>query len=571
MVIHMDVYGGLSYSIGDPLPDNGTELFSQRRWPFPRCLEGTCEDLIKEILSVSGTGANIQWITGPPGSGKSALAQTIGEKGCLAAFFFSRSLDCVDPSRLWFRISTQLEDHMESWSFHRHTAPSLGPFMNSPTVLASSSNLKRGFGEYIQSPALYITHFPEGFIIIDGLDECRSESEQAEIVGCILDSTRQSTGLRWMIFSRPESHLRAAFEKAQDEGICWIKEIRVDAPEMQRDVKEYLEKEFKRITMTFIITNGEVQGQDHWPSEEVMMKLLKAVSGLFIYAVTIIKFIGDPLAADPVGRLQMVIEIIDGAPLREGAINPIGAIDTLYRTLIERTPDDLPLTLDVLGTLIVCPPLPPLHLAHLLEVDTIHVMNALLSLHSVVAVPSWSKMSQTALHYYHASFADFLINPSRAGNLFRDPTHYRNQLAVAFVRILSNNAETLQSEHWRAQVPGELDIEPPLSVFSHLVHIACQHLWQICVQATKPENPFLERFQGSEPFKFVRLRNFSGMIPTESFLRFLRCLRRSTRNIQQLKNLVRTTCSSTGPDLQLIDACRDISQPLDLERDELPG
>ncbi|KAJ3553473.1 hypothetical protein NP233_g12633 [Leucocoprinus birnbaumii] len=439
--------------------------------------------------------------------------------------------------------------------------------LRSPSSLPTIS-LKKDFDTYIKEFAAYLDEFPEGFIIIDGLDECKGESEQSEIVNCILNSARRSTLLRWLIFSRPEPHLRSAFEHAKEEGICWIKEIHVDSPEMQRDVKEYMEKEFRRIAMAYI---NDVRVRDHWPSPAVMTKLLAAISGLFIYAVTIIKFIGDPMAASPVARLQMVIEAIEGVPLPEGAINPIGAIDTLYRTLIERTPSaTLPLTLDVLGMLIVCPLLPPLHFAYLLEVDSSSILNALSSLHSVVAVPSSSKVGEMALHYYHASFADFLINASRAGNLHRSPTVYRNRLVVSFLRILSDNPERMLSVQGSIQAPGELDIEPLLSVFTQLLHITCQHLWQTCTQISSPEAPFLKCTRGSEPFEFVRLRCFSDMIPAEPFLRFLRCLYQSTRKDHELRNLVRTRACSIGLDSQFIDACEGISQPLDLEQDESP-
>ncbi|KAJ3560372.1 hypothetical protein NP233_g10885 [Leucocoprinus birnbaumii] len=219
--------------------------------------------------------------------------------------------------------------------------------------------------------------------------------------------------------------------------------------------------------------------------------------------------------------------------------------------------------------LTVCPPLPPLHLACLLDVDTLSILDALISLHSVVAVPSSSKVGEITLHYYHASFADFLINPSHAGSYHQSPTVYRNRLAASFVRILSDGPERMRSVQGSTQRQRELSIEPPLSVFMQLVHVACRHLWQICTQIANPETPFLGCARGFEHFMFATLRTHSGLMPTESFLVFLRCLYQSTRNNDELKDLVRTTASSNiGLDSQFIIACEGISKPLDLNQDE---
>src|SRR5262245_58699299 len=79
------------------------------------CLEGTCNDLLREIRGwVESDTGKLFWLHGPAGSGKSTLAHTIAEhyskpsKNLLAAsFFFSR--DYLSNSNFLFQtIAFQL-------------------------------------------------------------------------------------------------------------------------------------------------------------------------------------------------------------------------------------------------------------------------------------------------------------------------------------------------------------------------------------------------------------------------------------------------------------------------------
>jgi hypothetical protein len=422
---------------------------------------------------------------------------------------------------LWRDIAYQLFLFPpSSWQYHGNES-----FHHSAG--STTGDLHQLFGEHIQK-RLPDSKLPplQPFIIIDGLDECHGEKEQLEIVQIICESVQHSTGLRWMIFSRPEPHIKRELERAEREGFCWIKEIRVDSPEMQRDVEDYLISEFKKIAM-YHFKNTE---NENWPSRDALNKIIKAVAGLFIYAVTIVKFIRG---GDPLDRFSMVIKAIDGVQTSPDSLNPISTIDDLYRGLIKRTPEaTLPLTLDLLGMLIVCPSgLPLFHFSRLLDYGVPAIYDALLYLHSVIAVPSPGKIFQNSLHYFHASFPDFLLNISRANMFARSPTTYRSRLVELLLGVLSHNSAPKFAKTFKS-LPEEILDKPSLAIALDILTFASKHVWQIWIQFSSPDRDFLRRTIGC--FSFSCLRSVCATLPTAEFARFLTWLRKSVSGLVSL-------------------------------------
>lgn len=406
-------------------------------------------------------------------------------------------------------------------------------------------NIQNQFHELVKLPLS--SFLPEGkphIIMIDGLDECEGEEEQCEIVRCILDALQAQfeiaqcipddlrdslrLGVRWLIFSRPEPHLKRMFETAESEGFCCTKEVLIDDYETETDIQLYLAAEFTRIAIAYLGVSGGAEG---WPKQNDLDKVFKASFGLFVYAVTIVKFVGDPIHKDPVSRLQLVIDVIDGSPLPPGASNPLGSIDTLYRELIERTPPNLlATTLRILGTCIVCPHLPVVQFAHLLGLNWRAVYEAVISLHSVLDVPSEAWIAEEPLRFFHASFPDYLMNTERSGSLAQDPGFHRLQLVEICFRVL-NHLEISYAGSIELSVDDDDDerIPSPLSMACLILTFASTHVWEICTRLRSPTADFLRRTVGS--FDFRRLQLVCESIPPQGFIEFLRWLHRAVCSI----------------------------------------
>jgi len=72
---------------------------SQERSPAPRSLPGTRKEVLEQIdvwANAGEAGESVLWLRGPPGVGKSTIAQTVaetcaGRNRLAASFFFART------------------------------------------------------------------------------------------------------------------------------------------------------------------------------------------------------------------------------------------------------------------------------------------------------------------------------------------------------------------------------------------------------------------------------------------------------------------------------------------------
>lgn len=517
----------------------GAELYALIRYPLPRCHPETRISLIHEITQwmegKSGEECNLMWVYGPAGAGKTAVAQTIGEAAdggrtlpLGAAFFFLRPRNLDNPGYLCDSIYHQLLRRYEIL---------LRPTKNRPrgsSVTAFGADIRTQLKKLIKPILVKLDRLLRSqVIIIDGLDECNGEEEQCQIIESICDIIPGARGVRWLIFSRPEPHLKRAFEKAQSQGLCLTIEVPTDDPETRGDIERYLNDGFNKIRNSRYF-GRQVADQD-WPKPDDMNKIFRAASGIFVYADTILKFVDDPTVRDPVSQLQIVIDFIDGLPLPPGTSNPLAFIDRLYVEIIGRT---LQLwfvaTLRILGTCAICPPLPALYLAHLLVLDVWYFLDSLRYVHSIVAVPSEERIAEEPLRFFHASFPDFLMNPTRSGSMAQDANDCRIRLAKTLFDVLKTSKVSYADIVSQRYPFTECKMPSSLSVSDSIVTYAATHVWEISAQVSAPSAEFICDTIGT--FDFRRLESLSESIPPRSFIKFLLWLRKLVRQFLQILN-----------------------------------
>jgi hypothetical protein len=170
------------------------------------------------------------------------------------------------------------------------------------------------------------------------------------------------------------------------------------------DVRKYLVAEFARIHRDHP-TMATVPAP--WPSKDVLEHLVDKSSGYFIYASTVVKFVDDRNYR-PRQRLE-AIKNLSGT----GSKSPDSAWDELYTLVLLaiRENSHLIQILRVIDNL-----RSPLRLGHIDELLGLEDGDAEPSLRSVHSVPTffWNKYPC----FIHASFSDFLCDPSRAGSLY---------------------------------------------------------------------------------------------------------------------------------------------------------
>ncbi|KAF9442292.1 kinase-like protein [Macrolepiota fuliginosa MF-IS2] len=215
----------------------GAEYDSDSRNPPLRCHPLTHKDLRDRIVNWVGDPAGLQkmlWISGPAGTGKSAITQTIAEafkaSGWLgSSLFFSRESQRDDPDRLVATLVYQLAvNYIEYKDF---IIQRLSHDSNS-TIF--QKNYQTQFKELITEPfRASSNHFGikgPSVIIMDGLDECKGEIAQVELAELIHDYVRTvpNSPLVWIISSRPEPHIEDLLAQPDFKVACICEALSID-------------------------------------------------------------------------------------------------------------------------------------------------------------------------------------------------------------------------------------------------------------------------------------------------------------------------------------------------------
>ncbi|KAJ3575086.1 hypothetical protein NP233_g1339 [Leucocoprinus birnbaumii] len=509
---------------------HGTEIDAKARYPPPRCHPGTRVSVTKDISDwmLKPDNANrrwgLLWLFGFAGVGKTAVAQTVGEFAkeqtaiLGAAFFFSRTRKQNDPSRVFISIAYQLATVNGDF---RH-------FVNQQLIQDWSlldKDMRTQFRKLLVEPltSLKLQNKLEKklLIIVDGLDECAGYEEQCEIIE-LISKAPADLPVIWMICSRPESHIKRKFSDADSKIDCWRKELPVDDSETRRDIETFFRSQFEEIRKKYYV---DVKEDGSWPSAEIVEKIVSAASGLFVYASTAAKYIGDPTVADPDSQLKALIDFIDDSPAKSATTNPLHYLDKLYEQILsEVQPGLVDLALKILGTASQYNALSALQLANLYGVTEGKFYTALIRLHSVAIIPTADKASRESVTFFHASFFDFLKNPQRSGRFAVYPDRIHAEFAKACFNVL--NQTKLRYAKNLAWPPKAGDT-PAFSIAHQILAFAADNVWTACMNLEDAGDP--ELFDVIVKFRYPFLRFIEDKIPVPKFASFIQWLMKQIR------------------------------------------
>ncbi|KAJ7436605.1 hypothetical protein B0H11DRAFT_1754616, partial [Mycena galericulata] len=404
---------------------------SEDRSPQPRCHPETRKEMLKdEFNSFSSAeeasnsssdhpSSPILWLHGPAGAGKSAIAQSLcemlEEEACLGASFFFKRGDpfCGHSKRLFATIAYQLALHWPD--LKRHISQSVE---NDPSLL--DKVLPMQLQRLIIEPCRQMGSTPALVVIIDGLDDCKDPNIQQNILQLISHAVHEEQlPLRFLVASRPEPHIREIFSGALNGIHC-----PVNVKQSFEDVRTYLLDEFARIHQEHRETMLIVPYP--WPSQEIIGHLVRKSSGYFIYASTIVQFIGDK-SFRPTERLEVIMGIKEpdcGGP-------PFAALDRLYTEILSQA-HARPEVSKILTVIAELGWLGPSHIEQFLKLELGDLQLALRGLHSVINI-----QEGTFVDFHHASFRDFLQDPARAGKFYIGSHSNRTDLCRHILKALS--------------------------------------------------------------------------------------------------------------------------------------
>ncbi|KAF9548271.1 hypothetical protein CPC08DRAFT_591851, partial [Agrocybe pediades] len=266
----------------------------------PKCYLNTRVAIIQGVIDwASGRdkefgGKSTWWIKGCAGTGKSAIARSVAEQSSdegllLGAFFFG----ATDPTRnhvgkLVATLSSQISIILPQFRDAISTIVEDDPLIFDRSIGTQFSTLITRPLSAILSNCSTTSGTSPGpcLIIIDGLDECSAVEGQQDLLSMLHEATNTTPLIRFLICSRPESHLKGFF--GSPRMIPIVRNIFLGNDYVASgDIRTYLEAKFKQIKDEHVFKHILPEA---WPTPGMINILVYRSSGQFIYAVTIVKY-----------------------------------------------------------------------------------------------------------------------------------------------------------------------------------------------------------------------------------------------------------------------------------------
>ena len=282
----------------------------------------------------------------------------------------------------------------------------------------------------------YLSPLPQRsyLVIIDGLDECHDKATQQMILRLLCETiTVHKLPLRFLIGSRPKSHIRDIFD--QESLYAVTRRVVLDETfDPGRDIQVFLQDGFAEISAKNPILSHVKRP---WPEVGIIDLLVQRSSGQFVYAATILKFVGADFCS-PTKQLALVLKPDPTA---------FSDLDQLYTQILSIYPTAVNIV-QVLGFIIAFDEknLPEV-IEDLLEMEEGGLKLVLRGLSSLMEDENDENddsdendenreclnegvVSYVIPEFAHASFSDYLFDSSRSGPFHVNRQEYGNQVTI---------------------------------------------------------------------------------------------------------------------------------------------
>jgi WD40 repeat protein len=374
---------------------------------------------------------HVFWLNGLAGTGKSTIAQTFAEMSFAdgklgASFFCSRdfenrsSLRSIFPT-LAFQLAHRYPD------FRQKLLPVLraNHDVEQESLTSQLEKLLIGPLRTTQTQTL---------IIIDALDECRDEEPASALLSVLSRCVDKIPLIKFFITGRPEPRIRSGFRLELLRPHTDVLRLHDVEPDLvNSDIKLFLKTQ-----LTNIIKNrSNCNFTEDWPNPQDIDVLCKKAAGFFIYASTVIKFVGSQYHP-PNERLALITSLPQDTS-HEGK----AGIDLLYTQVLVQAFHDVDQDFyshlkSVVGAVVLI--LHPLSINALSDLlrncgTPSRVYHALRPLHSLLLIPD---STEGQVRIFHKSFPDFLLDPGRCTDhqFLIDPSIYHREILLSCFSIM---------------------------------------------------------------------------------------------------------------------------------------
>jgi WD40 repeat protein len=392
------------------------------------CLEHTREDVLGKLhewINQPSTRLSIFWLAGMAGTGKTTIAKTLcdqlAQSGKLSASFFAsrQATDRRDAANIVRTFAYDLAFALPSvrsliLDFLR-SAPAvtdnslhhlIQKLLAGPLATGRSSTASNSFVVFV----------------IDALDECDKVGNMPSgtLIPLIATALREQP-IKLLITSRLEASIQSMFASLASDS---FRLHNVEDHVVTKDVQRYFETGFAEI-----VRNHNLNG-DGWPPINVIPELTKRTCHLFIYATTVLRYVGNDDYYPPARLAELLCQSSTAMD------NPYAVVDMVYLQVFMnatrtsgRDSDYLCRRLrKVVGTMImVQEPLLLDVLAFLCELSPGELAVVLGRLSSVILVELGMPVQ-----IFHQSFPDYATNPQRCEDerFLVVPEQHQSDLAI---------------------------------------------------------------------------------------------------------------------------------------------
>jgi len=347
------------------------------------------------------------WLNGLAGTGKSTIAQTFAEisfaDGRLGASFFC-SRDFEDRSNLQAIFPTLAFQLASRYPLFRKELLQIleaCPDVGQESLYWQMENLIVG--------PLNATGI-QTFIVIDALDECKDEEPASAILSILSRYIYEIPNVKFFITGRPEPLIRSGFHL---QSLALITEV-LRLHEVKPEVVDNDIKLFFRTELTHLAKNrSDCDLTEEWPSPSDINILCKKATRFFIYASTVVKFVGSD--NDPPPKRLALITSLPESTAEEGK----SGVDQLYTKVLEQAFYNVHTDNSkhhscfqaVVGAVVlIFNPLSIKGLSELLGYDTSDISSTIQSIQSLLLAPD---STEEPILTFHKSLPDFLTDPER--------------------------------------------------------------------------------------------------------------------------------------------------------------
>ncbi|KAG9078222.1 hypothetical protein FRC06_008484, partial [Ceratobasidium sp. 370] len=346
----------------------------------------------------------IYWLNGMAGTGKTTLAfslckQLEDDSRLAANFFCSRQLpSCRDVNQILPTIAYQLANFSYPFRYALSRVLELNPDVH-------TRRLSDQFTKLIFNPLCEVrSSISNDFVVIlEALDECDSPDGVGEILDTLFSHASQLP-IRFFLTSRPEQEIRERMcGRSGDRERFELHLHDLDKSIVQGDIRRYLQVGLKRANI----------------STEDLETLTERSGALFIYAATVVRYIGAYNFSRSANRLEQILRANTSS---NGSDKELNALYSLILSeafddpnLDEQEKDEMQL---VLYTVICAQePLSARIMAGILGLKGNECVHAALNpLRSVLDI----QKADEGITTLHKSFSDYMFDQARSRRFYCD-------------------------------------------------------------------------------------------------------------------------------------------------------